>query len=108
MTTRIERDALGTIEVEEGKLWGAQTERARAHFQISTEVMPSELIWALAVIKQACAQVNGELGELDKSFAKAIEQAAREIQDGLYADQFPVSVWQSGSGSQSNMNMNEV
>lgn len=105
---RLEKDSLGSIEVEEGRLWGAQTQRALLNFDISQETMPAELIWALALVKQACAQVNGELGELTPPTAHAIASAAQEVLDGRHAAEFPLRVWQSGSGTQTNMNMNEV
>ncbi|MFT3859522.1 MAG: class II fumarate hydratase [Aquabacterium sp.] len=108
MPTRLEHDAMGPIEVESGRLWGAQTQRAIAHFAISNETMPVELIQALAVVKQACAQVNEDLQALDSMRAQAIRLAAQEVMDGLHPDQFPLRVWQSGSGTQTNMNMNEV
>lgn len=105
---RLEKDSLGTVEVDAGQLWGAQTQRALANFAISTETMPTELIWALALVKQACAQVNGEMGELTPAMAQAIAAAAQEVLDGAHESQFPLHVWQSGSGTQTNMNMNEV
>ncbi|MGE5450702.1 MAG: class II fumarate hydratase [Acidobacteriota bacterium] len=108
MNTRVEHDALGSVDVASDKLWGAQTQRACTHFDISTETMPPELIWALAAVKQACATVNGELGELEASMSQAIVNAAQEVLDGQHLDQFPLRVWQSGSGTQTNMNMNEV
>jgi len=107
-TTRIERDSMGTVEVAEQALWGAQTQRSLEHFHISTERMPRELILALAEVKRACADVNRELGLLDVGKADAIATAAEEVLAGRHADAFPLSVWQTGSGTQSNMNMNEV
>jgi fumarate hydratase, class II len=107
-TTRIERDTFGKIEVQNDKLWGAQTQRSLHHFHISTERMPTELIVALAAVKQACAQVNLDLGKLQKTQANAIIQAAQEVIAGKHPDEFPLSIWQTGSGTQSNMNMNEV
>ena len=108
MGTRTEHDAMGPIEVDNSRLWGAQTQRAILHFAISSETMPKELIWALAVVKQACARVNDGLDALDGARANAIQAAAQEVMDGLHDDQFPLRVWQSGSGTQTNMNMNEV
>ncbi|RTL52673.1 MAG: class II fumarate hydratase [Rhodocyclaceae bacterium] len=106
--TRSERDSMGTVEVPATALWGAQTQRSRDHFRISSEKMPLELILALAQAKRACATVNSELGLLDRLKAEAIIGAADEILAGDHLDQFPLSVWQTGSGTQSNMNMNEV
>ncbi len=105
---RVEHDTFGTIEVPDDRLWGAQTQRSLEHFRISTERMPEELIVALAIVKRACAQVNLELGRLSKAKADAIMHAAEEVIAGLHAREFPLSVWQTGSGTQSNMNMNEV
>jgi fumarate hydratase class II len=108
MGNRIEHDAMGPIEVQGDSLWGAQTQRAIAHFAISDERMPAELIWALALVKQTCAQVNVDLELLDDIRANAIKLAAQEVLDGKHDAQFPLRVWQSGSGTQTNMNMNEV
>ena len=107
-TTRIERDSFGTIEVPANRLWGAQTQRSLGHFRISSERMPEELISALAAVKRACARVNGELGLLRADKATAIAQAAQEVRAGRHEREFPLSVWQTGSGTQTNMNMNEV
>ena len=106
--TRQEKDSFGEIAVDSSRLWGAQTQRSLQHFNISTERMPTELIRALALVKQACAQVNQELGLLVEHKANAIAQAAEEVAQGKHADQFPLAVWQTGSGTQTNMNMNEV
>ena len=106
MSTRIERDSFGTIEVSVGRLWGAQTQRSLDHFHISYERMPEEIIMALAAVKRACAVVNRELGLLNNDKATAIIQAADEVLDGLHRKEFPLSVWQTGSGTQSNMNIN--
>ncbi len=108
MTTRIERDTFGPIEVDSQRLWGAQTQRSLEHFKISTEKMPQELIVALAEVKRAAAIVNLDLGKLAKDKAQAIAQAAEEVIDGRHPLEFPLAVWQTGSGTQSNMNMNEV
>jgi fumarate hydratase, class II len=108
MTTRTERDSFGTIEVPSERLWGAQTQRSLEHFHISSERMPEEIIMALATVKRACALVNRELGLLNNDKATAIVQAADEVLAGLHRHEFPLSVWQTGSGTQSNMNMNEV
>ncbi len=106
--TRKERDSFGEIEVPAARLWGAQTQRSLEHFAISTEKMPHELILALVRVKRACAATNAELGRLPRNKADAIIQAADEIVRGEHADEFPLSVWQTGSGTQSNMNANEV
>lgn len=108
MTTRVESDSMGTIEVPESAYWGAQTARAMIHFDIGSEVMPAELIRALAIIKKAAALVNAELGALDADLARRIVDAADEIIAGRFDDQFPLRIWQSGSGTQTNMNVNEV
>ncbi len=106
--TRSEHDSFGTIEVSADRLWGAQTQRSLEHFDISTERMPEELILALATVKSACARVNGQLGLLPENRAEAIVAAADEVLFGCHEQEFPLSVWQTGSGTQSNMNMNEV
>jgi fumarate hydratase class II len=108
MATRIEHDSLGAIEVPEERLWGAQTQRSLAHFHISCEKMPTEVMHALAQVKAVCANVNFELGLLCESKAHAITAAAKEVLSGMHSDEFPLSVWQTGSGTQSHMNMNEV
>ena len=105
---RIEQDSFGAIEVPADRLWGAQTQRSLDHFHISGERMPEELIVALAMVKRACALVNRDLGRLDRVKANAIMQAAEEVIAELHPQEFPLSVWQTGSGTQSNMNMNEV
>jgi fumarate hydratase class II len=107
-STRCERDSFGDIDVPMERLWGAQTQRAIEHFRISVEVMPREIIAALAAIKAECAAANSDLGLLDRLKADAIAHAAEEILGGLHPDEFPLSVWQSGSGTQTNMNINEV
>ncbi len=108
MTTRMEHDSFGNIEVADERLWGAQTQRSLAHFHISSERMPEEIILALAMVKRACALVNRDLGLLNADKAQAIVQAADEVLAGLHGQEFALSVWQTGSGTQSNMNMNEV
>src|SRR3954468_10844754 len=105
---RMERDTFGEIAVPNARLWGAQTQRSLQNFRISTEKQSPELITALAVIKRAAAEVNQGLGVLDESKARAIMQAADEIIDGKHPDEFPLAVWQTGSGTQTNMNLNEV
>ncbi|WP_019140293.1 class II fumarate hydratase [Noviherbaspirillum massiliense] len=108
MANRKERDTFGEIDVPSDRLWGAQTQRSLHHFHISTERMPQELIFALAMVKRACARVNRDLGRLKAEKAEAIIKAADEVLAGRHPDEFPLSVWQTGSGTQSNMNMNEV
>jgi fumarate hydratase class II len=104
----MERDTFGEIAVPNARLWGAQTQRSLQNFRISTEKQSLELINALAVIKRAAAEVNQGLGVLDESKAKAIIAAADEIIAGQHPDEFPLAVWQTGSGTQTNMNLNEV
>jgi fumarate hydratase class II len=105
---RMERDTFGEIAVPNARLWGAQTQRSLQNFRISSEKQSPELITALAVIKRAAAEVNEGLGVLDGNKAKAIMQAADEIIDGKHPAEFPLAVWQTGSGTQTNMNLNEV
>ncbi|MFM0504322.1 class II fumarate hydratase [Paraburkholderia caffeinilytica] len=105
---RMERDTFGEIAVPNARLWGAQTQRSLQNFRISSEKQSPELITALAVIKRAAAEVNQGLGVLDENKAKAIMQAADEIIDGKHPEEFPLAVWQTGSGTQTNMNLNEV
>src|SRR5882757_1341521 len=106
--SRHEHDSFGDIEVPDDALWGAQTQRSLHHFAISTERMPRELVLALVQVKRAAAVVNRALGALDAKKADAIIKAADEVLAGEHADQFPLAVWQTGSGTQSNMNVNEV
>jgi fumarate hydratase, class II len=108
MKTRTETDSFGPIQVPADRYWGAQTERARLNFRIGDEHMPRPLIAALSIVKLAAAQTNLDLGSLDARRAKAIMAAAQEIIDGKLDDQFPLVVWQTGSGTQTNMNVNEV
>lgn len=105
---RMERDTFGEIAVPAQQLWGAQTQRSLQNFRISTEKQSPELITALATIKRAAAEVNLSLGVLDETKARAIMQAADEIIAGKHAGEFPLAVWQTGSGTQTNMNLNEV
>ncbi|AGB82637.1 class II fumarate hydratase [Serratia rubidaea] len=105
---RSEKDSMGAIEVPADRLWGAQTQRSLEHFHISTEKMPTALIHALALTKRAAAEVNRQLGLLADDRAAAIIQAADEVLAGQHPDEFPLSIWQTGSGTQTNMNMNEV
>ena len=106
--TRTETDSFGPIDVPSHHHWGAQTQRSLQFFRIGDETMPRPLIRALALVKQAAAIVNQNLGELDAARARAIADAAAMIDAGKHADEFPLSVWQTGSGTQTNMNMNEV
>jgi fumarate hydratase class II len=106
--TRIERDTFGEIRVPADRLWGAQTQRSLENFRISAERMPLELIRALARVKRGCALVNAELKALPEDKANAIVAAADEVLAGKHDEEFPLVVWQTGSGTQTNMNMNEV
>ncbi|WP_227269587.1 class II fumarate hydratase [Roseobacter weihaiensis] len=106
--TRIETDSFGPLEVPADKYWGAQTQRSILNFPIGWEKQPVAIVRALGVIKQACAQANIELGKLDATRGDAIVQAASEVVAGKFDDNFPLVVWQTGSGTQSNMNANEV
>jgi len=108
MGTRIESDSFGPIEVDDEHYWGAQTQRSLEHFAIGNERMPLAVIYALATIKKAAAAVNRDLGLLPGELAKRIVDAADEILEGEHDNEFPLSVWQTGSGTQSNMNVNEV
>ncbi|MCX7961457.1 MAG: class II fumarate hydratase [Burkholderiales bacterium] len=108
MTTRIERDSVGPIEVPAERLWGAQTERSRRFFRIGGERMPRAVIHALALVKREAARANAALGRLDAERAEAIARAADEVLAGRHDEEFPLVVWQTGSGTQSNMNVNEV
>jgi fumarate hydratase class II len=105
---RIESDTMGEIEVPAEKYWGAQTQRSLENFPIGEERMPLSLVHALAIQKQAAARANLALGQIEQEIAGAIDQAAQEIVDGKFDDNFPLVVWQTGSGTQSNMNANEV
>jgi len=106
--TRIETDSFGPIEVPADRYWGAQTERSRQNFRIGQDRMPMPIIHALGIVKLAAAETNRELGLLDQRRARAIVRAAREVIDGKLDDHFPLVVWQTGSGTQTNMNLNEV
>src|SRR3984957_15479160 len=107
-STRIETDSFGPIEVDASRYWGAQTERSRQNFRIGHDRMPMEIIHALGIVKLAAAETNRELKLLDQRRAGAIIRAAREVIDGKLDDQFPLVVWQTASGTQTNMNLNEV
>jgi fumarate hydratase class II len=106
--TRRERDSMGEVDVPEERLWGAQTQRSLENFRIGGERMPLPLIHALAIEKKASAEANMDLGVLEKNLGAAIAAAAQEVIDGKHDDEFPLMVWQTGSGTQTNMNMNEV
>lgn len=108
MEYRIEHDTLGEVKVPADKLWGAQTQRSYQNFKIGQEKMPKEIVYAFAILKKAAAIVNNKLQKLSDAKANAITQAADEVLAGKWDDNFPLVVWQTGSGTQSNMNMNEV
>jgi fumarate hydratase class II len=105
---RIETDSFGELDVPANRYWGAQTQRSLGNFKIGGEKMPAPLVRALGVIKQAAAKTNIELGVLDSKLGQTIMQAAEEVMDGTMVDEFPLVVWQTGSGTQTNMNANEV
>src|SRR5438046_8794096 len=106
--TRIESDSMVKIEVPSNVYCGAQTQRSLLHFNIGRDTMPPELIRAFGILKKACALVNQELGKLPPEKTKLIVQAADEVISGKLNDQFPLRIWQTGSGTQTNMNVNEV
>jgi fumarate hydratase class II len=108
MSTRVEHDSFGPVEVPSERLWGAQTQRSLTNFKISGERIPAALVRALVLVKKATALVNMELGLLDPAKGMAIVAAADEVLEGKHADEFPLVVWQTGSGTQTNMNVNEV
>ena len=110
MSIRIEKDTMGNVEVPADKYWGAQTQRSKQNFPIGGEnmKMPIEIIRAFAILKKAAAETNHELGALDKEKADMIGQVCDEIRSGDHDEQFPLVIWQTGSGTQSNMNVNEV
>jgi fumarate hydratase class II len=108
MKTRVEKDSMGSVEVPTDRYWGAQTQRSLENFRIGGERMPLELIRAFGVLKKGCALVNADLGLLDRKKAEAIVRAADEVIEGKWDDHFPLVVWQTGSGTQTNMNVNEV
>src|ERR1700756_5294502 len=107
-STRTETDSFGPIEVPADRYWGAQTERSRQNFRIGQDRMPMAIIRALGIVKLASAETNRELGLLDQRRTRGIVRAAREVIDGKLDDHFPLVVWQTGSGTQTNMNLNEV
>jgi len=106
--TRLETDSFGPIEVAADRYWGAQTERSRQNFRIGHDRMPIEIVQALGIVKLAAAETNRTLGLIDQRRARAIARAAREVIDGALDEHFPLLVWQTGSGTQTNMNLNEV
>jgi fumarate hydratase class II len=106
--TRVEKDTMGAVEVPAGAYWGAQTARSLDNFAIGTERMPREMVRAFGLLKLAAARTNAELGELDHAVAELVVRAAQEVAEGALDDQFPLVVWQTGSGTQTNMNANEV
>jgi fumarate hydratase class II len=106
--TRVESDSMGQVEVRADRYWGAQTERSLHHFNIGFDVMPREMVRALGILKKAAALVNEELGKLSAEKARLIERAADEVIEGKLDEHFPLRVWQTGSGTQTNMNANEV
>src|SRR5919202_1165913 len=107
-TTRVEHDSLGDVNVPDQAIWGAQTQRAVENFHISGERMPPELIQAVARIKRAAALENAAIGVIKPDVAEAVADAAGEVGRGEWADQFPLDVFQTGSGTSTNMNVNEV
>src|ERR1700686_3309745 len=107
-STRMETDSFGPIEVPGDRYWGAQTERSRRNFRIGQDRMPMPIIHALGIVKLAAAQTNRELGLLDQRRTRAIVRASHEVIDGKLDNHFPLVVWQTGSGTQTNMNLNEV
>lgn len=108
MKTRIEKDSMGEIEVPANVYYGAQSARSLIHFAIGTEKMPRELIRAMGILKKASAMTNAELGVLPAEKAELIIKAADEVIEGKLDEHFPLSIWQTGSGTQTNMNTNEV
>ncbi|HXB97343.1 MAG TPA: lyase family protein, partial [bacterium] len=110
MSQRMEKDSMGEIAVEGDRYWGAQTQRSLEHFQAGAgrDTLPREMIWAFGVLKKAAALANAELGLLADAKATLIVRAADEVMDGKLDAHFPLVVWQTGSGTQSNMNANEV
>ena len=105
---RVETDSIGEIKVEDKYHWGAQTQRSINNFKIAEQKMPKEVIRALAILKRSAAKVHAALGALDAPIAHVIIESADRVLAGEFVDNFPLVVWQTGSGTQSNMNMNEV
>jgi fumarate hydratase class II len=108
LTTRTETDTFGPIEVDASKYWGAQAQRSLGNFKIGWEKQPQPIVRALGIVKRAAAETNMALGKMDAELGKTIVAAAQEVIDGKLDDHFPLVVWQTGSGTQSNMNANEV
>ncbi len=106
--TRVETDSMGPIEVPADRYWGAQTARSLVHFPIGDDTMPRPLLRAFGILKEASALTNAELGKLDEKLAELIVEASREVTEGLLDSEFPLRIWQTGSGTQTNMNANEV
>src|SRR6202034_772607 len=107
-STRTESDSMGEIQVPSDRYWGAQTARSLHHFDIGDETMPIPVIRAFGILKGASAKVNRDLGKLEPALADLIEQAAAEVAEGQWNDEFPLHIWQTGSGTQTNMTANEV
>ena len=105
---RLEKDSIGTIEVPKNALWGAQTQRSIKNFALGNELIPLELIYAITLIKKAAAIANNKLGYLDNQKKDLIKRSCTDILDGLHDSEFPLKIWQTGSGTQTNMNVNEV
>ena len=108
MNYRIEHDTMGEIAVPEERKWGAQTQRSKENFRIGGQRQPKEIISAFACLKEACALANAEVGKLTQEQVRAISAVCTEIRAGKWDDEFPLVVWQTGSGTQTNMNVNEV
>src|SRR5690606_35538736 len=108
MDFRVERDSMGEVRVPADRLWGAQSQRSIENFKIGGDKFPREMIRALGILKKCAALANDELGRLDNEKAKSIVQAANEVIEGKLDEHFPLVVWQTGSGTQTNMNSNEV
>jgi fumarate hydratase class II len=106
--TRVETDSMGAVEVPADRYWGAQTARSLIHFSIGDDTMPRPVLRAFGTLKEACALTNADLGKLDPALAQLIVRASREVADGLLDSHFPLRIWQTGSGTQTNMNANEV
>src|SRR3569623_1519133 len=104
-TTRTESDSFGPLDIAADRLWGAQSERSLRNFRIGTERMPVEIIHALGLVKRAAAEVNRDLGLIDGKYADVIATAAQDIADGKLDEHFPLVVWQTGSGTQTTMNV---
>ncbi|MCJ7626811.1 MAG: lyase family protein, partial [Longimicrobiales bacterium] len=105
---RTEKDSLGEVQVPHGVLYGAQTQRALENFQVSGQRFPRRFIQALGLVKKAAALTNGELGQLDRKLSRAIAEAAGEVEEGRWDEEFVLDVYQTGSGTSTNMNANEV